>query len=94
MNSTTRNRVVPHFDSGSLTQSTILLRSFIISIFALNTAGCAAVYDHNMENGKQSCRKIDDFVKRNQCLKYYSKTYEQYEEDVRKLRDNQVEKTL
>lgn len=60
----------------------VLLATFT----ALATSGCEAVYTRSMQDGKESCWKINDLDRRNECLKYYSKTYQRYEEDVKELR--------
>ncbi len=58
----------------------------LATLAALACSGCEAVYTRSMQDGKESCWKINDTVRRNECLQYYSKPYQRYEEDVKDLR--------
>lgn len=58
----------------------------LTTLTALASSGCEAVYTRSMQDGKESCWKINDTVRRNECLQYYSKPYQRYEEDVKDLR--------
>lgn len=58
----------------------------IAGVVTMACSGCSAVYDRNMQNGRVACLQIDDAQRRSDCLRYYSMSYERYEDEVRKAR--------
>jgi hypothetical protein len=63
-----------------------LVTTALLGIIIFACAGCSAVYDRQMQNGRNTCFQIDDPQRRNDCLRYYSQSYDSYEDEVRKIR--------